>query len=263
MSSQPEAPQDIEPPFEATELDEVREEVPFTVEVVDEVNDGKKIHLRLRLQTKGVWDPSLMALKLSGLNSGRVVRAETHVLADLLEKEETKGAHQPLPEELFLTVSISALDLTDYQVELLWGEEAAAVGAVEAETAVPAGTTVPAGTKAAAGEPTVSAKHRGGLLIRNLTWQERRDCNQSPCQLSYQLQGEFYNSGSALVSGAILGVQLRAPGDASTLKEEQVRIDGLELAPGEGRQLQIEIDQGQADMAQQGLQPALRLIDEW
>ena len=219
------------------------QESPFVFEVVDEVNDGSSIHLRVRLETKGVWNPAGVALKFSGLNAGQVVQEEVHPLSALLAKEGISGTQQ-LPEEALFSLVMPAAGLTDYQIELLWGEEAS--GLVDSAPPPAAG---------------------GGLLIRNLTWQERRDCNQTPCRLSYYLQGEFFNGGVAAVNGVILGVQLRPGGGGSggaARGEDQVRVDGLNLPPGEGRRLEIEIDGGQSGGQQRlGLEPAIRIVDEW
>jgi len=214
---------------------------PFAVDVLDEWNDGKQLHLRVRIKTKGIWDSSAVVLRMMGMAEGKVVREESFPLRTLLEKENPSMVSAHLPEEAVFSIMLPVPDLSDYQIELLWGDDAA---------------------------PYIqtSGKVTSGLLLRNLTWQELRDCNHSPCRLSYFLGGEFFNGGTVPVKGVVLGITLESKNtkDAAAEQEEQVRIEDLDLAPGEARLLEIEIpSEAQDTQRRLGFKPRVRILEEW
>lgn len=207
---------------------------PFVLEIVDEVNDGRQIIVKGRLIPKAAKPAAEVVVRLSALDRAGEEHSSFHNMKDLLGSAGAsnkgggmleKGVAQPF------TLSMPLKGITSYQLEILWGKEAAPFSPIES----------PAAQKI---EP------KQFIALRNLEVHRvpSESCS-SPheCVVRFTITGEMFNSGTATIQDVVILAGF-APADTLDLEgqilenEKRVEVPNLGLAPGTSQRFKLSLD---------------------
>jgi hypothetical protein len=170
---------------------------PFLLELLGEVNDGKRLTVSGRFVPKTQWPSSDVLVRLSALDDQNNPRVSFFALGEHIFSSAFAQLQPGTPTEF--SVSIPSHGITNYQLELLWGQDAAPF------------------------QKQARSNQGNGeefLALRNLEVHRlpSDDCaTPNECTVKFTLTGEFYNAGSATISKVVL-------------KAGFVRADELDLA---------------------------------
>jgi hypothetical protein len=207
---------------------------PFVLEVVDEVNDGKKLVVTGRLIPKTTKPASEVVVRLSALDKAGEERVSFHNMQDVLsggpaEKKGPltleKGVAQPF------TLSMPLKGITSYQLEVVWGKEAAPFSPADS---APAEKTEP----------------KQFIALRNLEVHRvpAESCSSpNECIVRFTITGEMFNSGTATIKDVVILAGF-APTDTLDLNsqilenEKRVEVPNLRLSPGTSQRFKLSLD---------------------
>lgn len=207
---------------------------PFVLEVVKEVNDGKKLVVKGRLIPKTTKPASEVVVRLSALDKAGEERVSFHNMKDVLgggvaDKKASpileKGVAQPF------TLSMPLKGITSYQLEVLWGKEAAPFSPVESA-------------------PPAKTEPKQFIALRNLEVHRvpSENCSSpNECIVRFTITGEMFNSGTATIKDVVILAGFTPP-DALDLEsqilenEKRVEVPNLRLAPGASRRFKVSLD---------------------
>lgn len=96
-------------------------ELPFQLEVTDEVNDGERLHISGSVTAKTEWSADEVLVRLSGVNAGELVEVSHLPLQAALGQERNKVIESG--EKFNFALSLPSANITDYQLELIWGKD--------------------------------------------------------------------------------------------------------------------------------------------
>jgi len=205
------------------------EDAPFVLRVVDEMNDGASLHVLANIEARTPWDPRRVLVRLTGLRSGEIVGVRDFRLGGSGGAAASMAAGQVMP----VSLSIPVAQVTDYQLELLWGEEA--------------------GEPASVALPPLTLQ---SLAIRRLP----ESCPEAVCRISYEVSGELRNNGRGIIYRAALGVGFAEGGQSDPDNEEQVELGVLALQPGQSRPIRLVIDQTMPRDRANAITPTVRVL---
>lgn len=199
-------------------VEQLEARAPFELSVLEDVNDGRNVFVRAKLLSHTNWPLSKVALRATGLHDGEEKSSQVLSLEKLLNQSGALTAG----EERELTLTLPAQDISDYQLELVWGE-----------ALTPPRVQTPA------------------LHARELRTERRsQDCALPPCPEILTVKGVLVNEGDTQIQNAKLGIGLiwlanGAELDLSTQipqDEEFIELADMQLAPGARREVAIDID---------------------
>ncbi len=205
---------------------------PVTLQILEEMNDGKMLHVRGRVVTGSgsTWEPDEAVLRLIGASNGEVVNETRRPLNEILSQSASNEFYISLPSQ----------GVSDYQVELLWGKEAL---------------------------PYTVTKSIDSLVLRNMRVERQaQECRDNSCEIRLRVRGELHNNGQALVESAELGVAFAwqnladSNNQSQTGKEELVKLADLKLLPGKSREISLVFDKPVRELKNFRLQPVVRVI---
>lgn len=246
-------PQEREPV--AVAQDGLSEDVPFRLEILDELNDGEKLIVRGRAIAKTSWELTKAVVRLTGLTEDGEVRNSLFPLSSspvnqvsgvpIEARASLKSTLAP-GEKVDFSLELPAKGLSSYQLELLWGSDAEPVLKM---AAVPKGPAF--------------------LALRKLEVTLRRSltCDFIPCPSTYQLTGELYNSGGATVTDVVLGAGFILTEDQGKLalsdqipeNEQRIEVRNIRLAPGEAKAVKVVLDQPILE-SEGRIKPVIRIV---
>ncbi len=225
---------------------------PFILEVVEEKNDGERLTVQGRLLPKTSKPASEVVVRLSALDRKGEQRVSFHNMQDVLAgapgaqagtRMLKKGVAQPF------TLSMPLAGITNYQIEVLWGSEAA-----------PFGPTEPAAL-----EPKNEPKQF--IALRNLEVHRvpTASCvSPDECIVRFTITGELFNSGSATIKDVVIeagfgkGGNLDLP-DQILENEKRVEVPNLRLEPGGAQRFKVSLDKLVASTTVVAPQPVVRI----
>ncbi len=228
-----------DPPHDAT---------PFVVRVVDDADDGKTLRVKAEISPKTLWNAEAVIVRLQGMKEGEEGPKSDVSLSNALNDPTRKivGAGEKVP----VSLEIPSEGITDYQVSLFWGKDAHEVISAR---------------KGEGGAPS-SPPH---VIVRNLSSTKvKLGCSRPPCSSKYSINGEVFNAGGSLASKITLGVgyiwqKTGAELDLSAAipeNEGRVELPDVVLAPGEGRPLNLDLDQGVPETPGGRYVPVVRVV---
>jgi hypothetical protein len=224
---------------------------PFVLEVLEEVNDGKKLIIKGRLIPKATKPASEVVVRLSALDKAGEERVSFHNMKDVLggsaaEKQGPlaleKGVAQPF------TLSMPLKGISSYQLQVLWGKDAAPFS--------PADTT-----------PAEQNQPKQFIALRNLEVHRvpAESCSSpNECVVRFTITGEMVNSGAATIKDVVI-VAGFAPSDALDLdrqileNEKRVEVPNLRLAPGASQRFKLSLDKAVPVSTVVAPQPVVRI----
>lgn len=220
-------------------------ELPFTLEVNDEVNDGDRLHVLGSISARTQWRLNEAIVKLSGISEGKVVGIS---YLPLTREPDKKSELIEADEKYAFSISIPSSNITDYQLELLWGEDATRY-------------------------LTQLKESRGGQLeLRNVQVETiQQPCEGKKCDTTFRLSGTLYNGTSRAINEIILaaGFIRHPPGEVLDLSkqipenEERVTLGRIYLRPGASRAVSMNfgrIASSELNTPNGQLKPSVRII---
>ncbi|MCO6431212.1 MAG: hypothetical protein J5J00_10155 [Deltaproteobacteria bacterium] len=215
--------------------------VPFQLEVVDEVNDGQRLHVLGSISSEADWQMRDVVVKLTGLKEGSLVGV-SYLPLQKIASEAAPGGMIRAGEKYSFSLSLPANEITDYQLELMWGRDAAQY------------------------LKEIGSSQGGTVEIRNIevtTFQEQ--CGLTGCTFKHKISGRLVNSTLTPVNRVVLGVGFLKiePGAALDLSkqipenEERVEVPNVSLEPGGSRSIKLDIERSVPDP---NMKPVMRII---
>jgi len=176
------------------------EQLALEAQVREEMYDGEQLGVTVQLKTHEEIDASVVAVRLRLLRGGEVISDTLLPLPSILSTDKLDA-----DQEYLVPLVGHAANLTDYQVELVWGGEA--IDLLKTQT-----------TK--------------DLLVTIKEVEREQVCQGAQCGDSYRLKTlvEVTNSGKMPCGKVALKVHLSVPGVQSA--EKVVRFDSFNLKPG-------------------------------
>ncbi len=225
---------------------------PFVLEVVEELNDGKKLIVKGRIIPKATKSASEVVVRLSALDKAGEERVSFHNMKDVLgggpaKKNEPlmleKGVAQPF------TLSMPLKGITSYQLEVLWGKEAAPFSPIERD-------------------PPQKAEPKQFIALRNLEVHRvpfENCASPNECVVRFTITGEMFNSGAATIKDVVILAGF-TPADVLDLEsqilenEKRVEVPNLRLAPGASRRFKVSLDKLVPVTTTIAPQPVVRIV---
>jgi hypothetical protein len=220
---------------------------PFSLEVLDEANDGERLAVHGRVVPKVAWDPSQVVVRLSALDENGESRLSYYSLGGNNTLQPGAGAALEPGRPAEFTLAIPSAGITNYQLELLWGADARPF----LKEATAAGS-----------------KGKEFLALRNLEVHRvpGEECsNPDACRVKFTITGEFYNSGSGVVTrislkaGFVPADQLDLP-DQIFENERRIEIRNLRLGPGSTKPFRLALEKEIPSTQQIAPKPMVRIL---
>lgn len=203
--------------------------VPFGLKVLSEANDGSKLYVLAEIEAYSRWDLEQVVLRGTTLRDGKIVEVK-----DIPLKEKAKSRYLEVDKPVRYSLTLGAEDVTDYQVGLLWGDEAPLSRQVRKPI-----------------EPKIE-------LVRVQTKRELH-CDFEPCEVAYTIIGEVLNSGEVDVRGATLGIRFEGSGELLG-KEELISVTKLKLQPGQKKNIRLALKKRMTAKERDQFTPEIRVI---
>lgn len=219
---------------------------PFKLEVTDETNKGDVVVVRGRVIGKRGWTPSQAVVRLTALDTEGEQRVSFHKLSDFNPSKSSISRGEPAS----FALSIPSVGVSNYQLELLWGDDAE-----------PYLNTNKASLK-------LPQKPKEYLALRNLEVHRVPDGScSSPeeCLVTFAIKGEFYNSGSRVVSDVVLKAGF-CPADKLDLpdyileNERRIEVRNMTLKPGGTKPFRLSLEKLVPASDTVAYQPVVRII---
>ena len=220
-------------------------EPPFRVEIIEERNTGKELYVYAGITPQVDRKLSDIAVRITAFRDGEFLSEVTEPLEKLLKENgvQVVGNRLERGEQVAFTGYIEAKDFTDYQLEVLWGDDQVVqMLAIENTDAI----------------------QDEALQLQNVSVQPL--CVGSKCD-GFVLLGELFNAGSTSVTDAELGVgvvfqsQENAKGEQLIPDDEQVlALADVMLAPMEKQPVRFEFEGPFPKRADGQFVPVARII---
>lgn len=186
--------------------------LPYRIEISEEINDGKTLYIKAHLSVLTDFEDPKALIRLSGLKNGINIQERIYQLKDHLT--ENQGD---------LLMEMPSSDITDYQLELLWGKEAADFFA-----------------KAA-------AEQLSKISLEAVKVEKLRICEAEICHYNYKINGSIRNDSEAPINDIVLGLSFQTEEAFNNHKydfsgEKIIPVPKLELMPGETRSFNLQSD---------------------
>ncbi|RMD85195.1 MAG: hypothetical protein D6808_05760 [Candidatus Dadabacteria bacterium] len=202
-------------------------EAPFKLYIVDELNDGEMLFLKAELVPKVKWDADNVVVLLRGLNKGEVISEKSFCFYAKCSDKPDYGRDWLEPEVgREFSLSIPAKGISDYQLEVLWGDDAKAYRAH-------------AGSTASLKKP---------FLRKVEVYRKPTDCGHNNCPESVSVRGEIFNPEEKVLRDITLGAGFiwvepgKKHGNINPSAEQKVELSGVDIAPGHARSVEITLD---------------------
>jgi hypothetical protein len=224
---------------------------PLNVQVLDEVNDGETLNVLVAVSAKIPWPAQNVLIKLSTLMDGEEQSSAVYPVERWFEGHTSKsgatGAKLMPGEEIRLALAVPIKQGSDYQLEVLWGQEAQRLRKAQPQS-------VPG---MAGGQ---------GLYLGPVQKEVRTQvCAKPPCAAEFLVRVRLINGGPSVVQHASLGVGFMPRGavDFKTplpQNEETVELKELRLLPGQAKTLKLSFDRALSQEQIQSYEPVVRIL---
>jgi hypothetical protein len=219
------------------------ERSPFTLEILDEVNDGERVSIRGRIVPKADWSRDDVVLRLSALDELGDSKIVLRKLSDIAPKGEGLSANKPTE----FVLSIPSVGISNYQIELLWGDEAAPFMA--------------RATESLSGDGQILALRK--LEVHRIP----SDSCATPdeCSVKFTITGEFFNSGGATLKNVVIEAGF-SPADKLDLPSQilenarRIEVRNLNLMPGGTKPFRLALEKLIPSSEQIAPRPVVRIV---
>jgi hypothetical protein len=218
-------------------------ESPFTLEVLDEVNDGERISIRGRIVAKVPWARDDVLVRLSTLDENGDSKIVLRKLSDLAPNGGALSVDNPKE----FVVSAPSRGVSNYQIELLWGDDAAPFmnQATELDSA---------------GEQVLALRK---LEVHRVP--SESCATPDECSVKFTITGEFFNSGTATVRSVVIEAGF-SPADKLDLPGQilenarRIEVRNLNLAPGAVKPFRLVLERLLPSFEQVAPRPVVRIV---
>lgn len=198
---------------------------PFELSIVEDAHDGRSLVIHGRIVAASAWPAEDVVVRVTGVQDGQPKDLAYYPLPALLSNDTTKNvAGIAAGDPLDFYVSVPSAGISDYQLQLLWGKEAAMWRSTAAQK---------------------------GVQLRALRVLEQQSvCDVRPCASRYSVSGEFFNDAATIVQKVQLGIGFVWQPDGQQLDlskripedEEPLEISGLNLGPQQTQPFELDLD---------------------
>lgn len=198
--------------------------LPYKVEVLEELNDGKALFIRAKISNFENFQDINSLIRLSGLANGKLATEKYYLLQTSLN---------PTSQELLM--EIPSAEISDYQLELLWGQDAKNYLS------------------------RIQAEIRSQLTLESVQVEKVKICEAEICRFNFKISGQIKNNGAETVPTADLGLSFQTEENLSAetkdlSMEKTIPIKDLNLSSQQSRSFNLE-----ADSPAEDLRPHLRI----
>lgn len=248
---------------------------PFILQVLSEQFDGNELVLTVGFASFEDVDYDSVIIRLLTQKGGEVIDSKEFIVEDLFNSYGTFGSTSAKLEKTFqykFGLSIPATQGSEYQLELLWGEEALPYLGKKDSLKSPEPNAVQpsrAGSELTAGRnvPLPDAKN---IELQGLRISKKRYCyEQQECQIEFQISAEIVNLSNEIVKSAMIAVGfLDKEGEAYKYgvripeEEELVELPNLSLQAKNSQSIKLVLDQKVPESMDRRYQPVLRLVQK-
>lgn len=213
----------------------VEEAAPLGLNVLEEVNDGTNLNLNLELSANTRVDLKDVVVRLAALKNGEEQSISLFPASRLGEEASPEAP-------LRFSVSVPSAGMTDYQLELLWGQD---------------------------GRDAMKAKgppDNGGQLVLSDVSLIDDQC-AAPCDSKFTVGGVLENQSGRVVQIAELGVAFAWVGSGETLDpdsaeiQQKISLKGLALRPGQRQEIKVKLSKGLPKATDGRYMPVVKLIN--
>ena len=200
-------------PKASTGSEQAEEQNPLKLELDQETTDGERLFVKGRVKAETSVLMSKIVIHLSSLKNGELIGEAYYSMSSAQQDSGIQGMI-PAGGEVPFSMSVSAEGMTDYQLELLWGEEA-----VSFLSALASGVQPPA--------PEV--------VLEEVTLMPP-DCSGRGCAGRSFMSAVIRNQTDKALDSIVIGLGF------SGAEEDQMEITSIGLEPHGTRPLRLEID---------------------
>lgn len=202
---------------------------PFRLDVLKEVNDGKNLTIQGQLVSKTERSAKDVLVRLSAIDAVGKERTVLHKVVDLLPGNSNLSPNMATQ----FSLSLPSTGISNYQLEVLWGKDAAPYLMEEG--------------RASLKQPKTQSEF---LALRNLEVHRVPDGScSSPeeCLVTFSIKGEFFNSGRAtirdvvIVAGFVPASKVGLPSHPLE-NEKRIQVKNLELAPKAAKPFRLSLE---------------------
>lgn len=257
-------------------------EAPVEVRVDRAFYQSDGLHVKVRVTSKTDLPTSDIVVNVTGLDEGQVIESYEQRLSEVFPVDELD-----VGEAALLDFLLKNPELSEYQVQCRWGEEAhkpatpeiaaapqeVAPGDARAALGISPSAIGSAPVAALAAEIELPLLPTGGDLVLKLAELEQRsvNCEQPPCDRYFTIRATLLNQSAAPIGGIVLASGLQWVNDGATVRppepfskvlegESAVALDGFVLQPGKEKRLKVAVDRAVPTVPGGQFVPYLRMV---
>jgi hypothetical protein len=214
--------------------------------VLEESNDGETMVIKGRVVPKTTWASDQVMVRLAAVDDAGEQVTSYQKLNDIAAERKELGAGQPVN----FSLSLPSRGLSNYQLEVLWGNDAAPYGSAP---------------KASLKQPQPP---REFLALQGLEVHRVPDGScSSPeeCLVRFSIKGEFFNSGRATIQNITLLAGF-SPADKLDLPEQilenerRIEVRNVNLAAGAKKPFRLTLEKFVPASDTVAYQPVVRIV---
>jgi hypothetical protein len=220
--------------------------IPFRLDVLQETNDGKNLTIQGQLVAKSQRPSKDVLVRLTAVDSKGQEKTAIHKVSDLVQNGGELTPSMPTQ----FSLSLPSQGISNYQLEVLWGKDAA---------------PYLGGERASLKQQKTSSEF---LALRNLEVHRVPDGScSSPeeCLVTFSITGEFFNAGKAtirdvvVVAGFVPASKLELPNHPLE-NEKRIEVQNLELAPQATKPFRLTLEKLLPASDTVAYQPVVRIV---
>lgn len=247
-------------------------ESPVEVRVDRAFYQSDGLHVKVRVTTKTELPTEDIVVNVTGLDEGQVIESYEQRLSEVFPLDELDTG-----EAALLDFVLKNPELSEYQVQCRWGEEAHKPAMPEVAAATPIVNQEAEPRAALAAPPPekleIPLQPAGGDLLLKISELEQRtvNCEQPPCDRFYTIRATLLNQSASPIGGIILASGLQWVNDGATVSppepfakplegESAVALEGFVLQPGKEKRLKVAVDRAVPTVPGGQFVPYLRVV---
>jgi hypothetical protein len=234
---------------------------PFNLEIFEELNDGQNLYLRAGLRSEIPWEVKQLGVRVTTLKDGESKEIIEKPLSELLSPVvKPRRDVVPASEQIEFAVTVASSEVSDYQLELLWGKEARSVVGIQKVQEI-------------SEEPVQQKVSLKDLVFTALSVK----CDKPPCGITYSAVGKLVNLGSEVVEEVRLEVGFQdinisqsgreavntdANEKLALIAREAITLNQINLQPGAARAIRIGIEESVPARDKDRYKPVVRVVSD-